>query len=166
MGAGGAHPPPHQGFLRAGWVPGSRFGTNNGNPSDGSPGPRGSSEQPLRSRSRRPRLRQGNTCARRSSRPWRRGAASSCCLATGHNPPPNPRGGGFSGACRCTEMCRAPCTVPGASVPPTAVPCPCSAPTWWVQPSLAVTRCAGCWQPPVCSHMLSVGLAAAAGGGF
>lgn len=80
----------------------------------------------------RPRLRQGNTCARHSprrpprSRPWHRGAAGSCCLATGYNPP-DPRGGGFSGACSCIEMCRAPCIVPGASVPPQfhAVPLLC-----------------------------------------
>lgn len=127
-GAGpvGAHPPPHQGFLRAGWVPGSGFGTNNGSPGDGSPGPRGilgaaaplpqppapGSGRGTRAPAALPALAEGG-CQQLLPGNW------------AHTPSSNPRGGGSSGACSCMEMCRAPCTVLGVSVCPSL---PCCAP--------------------------------------
>lgn len=163
-GAGprGAHPPPHKGFLRAGWVPGSGFGTNNGSPGDGSPGPRGSLEQALRSRSRPPPAQAGEHV--RPPQPT--APAALLALAQGGcwqllpgnwaQPPQIPEVGAFlelAAVSRCAEL-RALCR--GHLCLPSSMLCPCSVAAWWVQPSLAGTRCAGCWQPPprspCCTH--------------
>lgn len=130
------HPPrllAGEGFLGAGWAPGSGLGTNNGSPSVWLPGAPGSSSSRSAHAAAHPRLRQGNTCARRSprrrpprSQPRRRGGCRQLLPGNWAAAPPtsNPRGGGFSRACSCIELCRTPCTAPGASTAPTA-PAPC-----------------------------------------
>lgn len=140
---GGAHPPPLEGFLRAGRVPGSGFGTNNGSPSEGSPGPRGSSEQQLRSRSRRPRLRQGNTCA------LVEGGCRQLLPGNWAQPPRSQRWGLFW-SLQLHRDVQSPVRCAGAIRVPAATLCPCSVPAWWVQPSLAVPRCV--WSSPCPLH--------------
>lgn len=86
-------PPPlpaGEGFLGAGWVPGSGLGTNNRSPNVRLPRARGSSEQPLRSRSRPPPAQAGEHVRppQPSSRPWRRGGPpAAAAWQLGSSPP-------------------------------------------------------------------------------
>ena len=135
-------PPPllaGEGFLGAGWVPGSGLGTNNRSPSARLPRARGSSEQSLRSRSRPPpaqagehvrppqptspaalpapaeggywQLLPGNWAAAPPSRSQRWGLFPSLQLHQAMQ----------SSAHRAGGICA-------------ATPCPCSMPAWWMQP--------------------------------
>lgn len=115
----------------------------------------------------RPRLRQGNTCARRAPGPGRGGLPAAAAWQLGTHPLlKSQRWGLFWSLQLYGDVQSSLHCARGICLPLTAVLCPCSVPAWWVQPSLAVMRCAGCWKPPVCSDMLSMGLAVAAGRGF
>ncbi|XP_064533566.1 ankyrin repeat domain-containing protein 13B isoform X2 [Pseudopipra pipra] len=107
------------------------------------------------------RLRQGNTCARRS--PRRRppqptspaalpapveGGCRQLLPGNWAQPPPNPRGAGFSRACQLHQDVQSCVHCARGIRAPAAMPCPCSVPASGVQSSLTVPSCAGCWQPP------------------
>lgn len=142
----------------------------NRSPSAQLPGPRGSSEQPLRSRSRPPPAQ-----AREHVRPPQPtspaalpalaegGLPAAAAWQLGSSPPKHsqiPEVGGFSRPCSCID----PCTVPEASVlPPLPRRTPCSVPAWWVQLSLTVPSRAGFSSRCHALPTLPVGLAAAVG---